>query len=74
MVLATGYIVLSAKVIAFKNVCIELLMRLTNGSLTGNFLDPQSTECSRMWKTPVLSAGGVLNAIENALFSSSFCR
>ena len=59
---------------AFKNVCIELLMRSTNGSLTGYFAEPQSTECSRMWNTPVESVGGVLNPIANALFSSSQAR
>ena len=53
---------------------IELLSRFTKGSFTGNLSEPQSTECSRMWKTPVSFAGGVLKAIENALFASSFCR
>ena len=55
---------------AFRNVCMELLMRSTNGSFTGNFALPQSTECSRMWNTPVLFAGGVLKAMAKALFSS----
>ena len=59
---------------AFKNVCIELLSRFTNGSFTGNLSEPQSTECSRIWKTPVSFAGGVLKAMENALLESSFCR
>ena len=53
---------------------MELLMRSTNGSLTGNFADPHSTECSRMWKTPVSSAGGVLKPMAKALFSSSQAR
>ncbi len=73
-VLATGYTVLSGNVMAFRNVCMELLSRLTNGSFTGNLSDPHNTECSRMWNTPVSSAGGVLNEIENALFASAFCR
>ena len=73
-VLATGYIVLSGKVMAFRNVCIELFSRSTNGSLTGNLSEPHSTECSRMWNTPVSSAGGVLNAMENALLLSPFRR
>ena len=67
---ATGYIVLSEKVSAFRKVCIELLSRWTNGSFTGNLLEPHSTECSRMWKTPVSFAGGVLKAIEKALLPS----
>ena len=45
---ATGYSVLSPNVMAFKNVCMLVFSRLTNGSLTGNFSDPHSTECSRM--------------------------
>ena len=73
-VLATGYMVLSGNVMAFRNVCMEFLSRFTNGSLTGNLSEPHRTECSRMWKTPVSSAGGVLNEMENALFVSSFCR
>ena len=28
------------------------------GSLTGKCSEPQRTECSRIWATPVLSAGG----------------
>ena len=35
LVLATGYIVLSENVSAFKNVCMDVLSRLTNGSLAG---------------------------------------
>ena len=46
-------------------------MRSTNGSFTGNLADPHSTECSRMWNTPVSSVGGVLNPMAKALFSSS---
>ena len=45
---------------------------MTNGSLTGYASLPHSTECSRMWKTPVSSAGGVLNAMEKDLFTSAF--
>ena len=59
---------------AFRKVCIELLMRSTKGSFTGNLADPQSTECSRMWKTPVESVGGVLKPMAKALFSSSQAR
>ncbi len=59
---------------AFRKVCIELLMRSVNGSFTGNFAEPQRTECSRMWKTPVLSVGGVLKPMAKALFSSSLAR
>ncbi|MNP38943.1 hypothetical protein D3C76_1324940 [compost metagenome] len=46
--LAIGYMVLSAKVIAFKNVFKELFNNSTNGSLLGNFLDPHKTECSNI--------------------------
>ena len=74
LVLATGYIVLSGNVSALRNVCIEVFSRLTNGSFTGNLSEPHSTECSRMWNTPVSSTGGVLNEMENALFSSALCR
>ena len=35
LVLATGYIVLSEKVRAFRKVCIDDLSRLTKGSFTG---------------------------------------
>ena len=71
LVEATGYMVLSEKVRAFRNVCIELLSRCTKGSLTGKRSEPQSTECSRMWKTPVSLAGGVLKAMAKALLSSA---
>ena len=53
---------------------MELLMRSTKGSFTGNLADPHKTECSRMWNTPVSLVGGVLKAMENALFSSSQAR
>ena len=35
LVEATGYMVLSGKVRAFRNVCIDVLSRFTKGSLTG---------------------------------------
>ena len=73
-VLATGYMVLSGKVMAFRNVCMLLFSRFTKGSFTGNFREPHSTECSSMWNTPVSFAGGVLKAMENDLLLSSFCR
>ena len=67
----TGYSVLSGNVIAFKNVCMLPFNSSTNGSLTGYFLDPFKTECSRIWNTPVSFSGIVLNAIANVLFSSA---
>ncbi len=70
----TGYMVLSGNVMAFRNVCMDDFSRLTKGSLMGNRCEPHSTECSRMWKTPVSSAAGVLKVMENALFGSLFCR
>lgn len=39
----------------------DLLSILKKGSLQGYFFDPQSTVCSRMCGTPVLSIGVVLN-------------
>ena len=63
--------VLSGKVIAFRKVCMEVLSRLTKGSFTGKRSLPHRTECSRMWNTPVESEGGVLNAMEKDLLSSS---
>ena len=59
---------------AFKNVCMLVFSRLTKGSLTGNFSEPHKTECSKMWNTPVSSAGGVRKAMENALLRSSLRR
>ena len=47
-----------------------VLSRLTKGSLTGKRSEPHSTECSRMWKTPVSSAGGVLKAMAKDLLTS----
>ena len=44
----------------------------TNGSFSGNFADPHSTECSVMWATPVLSSAGVRKAILKTLLSSVF--
>ena len=56
---------------ALRKVFIELLMSSTKGFLTGYLREPQSTECSRMWATPVESSGGVLKVMPNTLFSSS---
>ena len=72
--LATGYIVLSGKVMALRKVFKEPLTSSTNGSLSGYFLDPQSTECSTMCATPVSSAGVVRKLMENTLLSSSFSK
>ena len=74
LVEATGYMVLSGKVMAFRKVCMEVFSKLTKGSFTGNFSDPHSTECSKMWKTPVSSAAGVLKLMEKALLASSLAR
>ena len=41
-------------------------------SFTGYFLEPISTECSRMWATPVESVGMVLNETEKVLLLSLF--
>ena len=68
--LATGYIVLSGNVMALRNVFKEPLANSTKGSLDGNFLEPQSTECSSICGSPVESSGGVLKAIEKTLLSS----
>jgi len=56
---------------AFRKVCNEPFRRSTKGSFDGNFLLPQSTECSIMWAMPVLSAGGVRNEKQKTLLSSS---
>ena len=45
---------------------------LTDIHSTGWLLRHKSTLCSRICATPVLSLGGVRNAILNTLFSSSF--
>ena len=68
--LATGYMVLSGKVIAFRNVFIEPLASSMKGSFEGNFREPQRTECSRMCGMPVLFPGGVLKVMEKTLLSS----
>ena len=68
---ATGYIVLSGNVSAFRNVCMDVFSRFTNGSFTGKRSLPHRTECSRMWNTPVLLAGAVLNAMEKDFSLSS---
>ena len=63
--------VLSENVHAFKNVCREPFNNSTNGSFVGYFFDPFNTECSIMCAIPLSSYGGVRNAMENALLSSS---
>ena len=55
---------------ALRNVFIDVFRSSTKGSLTGNLSEPQSTECSSIWKTPVLSSGRVLKPTEKSLFSS----
>ena len=78
---STGYLLrhikTGARVMLIENddenkVFKEPLTSSTNGSLSGNSLDPQSTLCSRICATPVLFFGGVRKAILNTLFSSSF--
>ena len=64
--------VISEKVIAFKNVFIDVFNIVINGSLAGYLRDPESTECSTIWATPVESFGGVLNPIPKERFWSSF--
>ena len=49
-----------------------LLTSCIKGEVTGYFSDPASTECSKIWNTPVSSQGNVPNPMPNALFSSSF--
>ena len=49
-----------------------LLTSCMNGEVTGYFSDPASTECSKMWNTPVSSQGKVPKPMPKALFSSSF--
>eukprot|EP00966_Prymnesium_polylepis_P245817 5686229-Prymnesium_polylepis.2 len=63
--------VLSAAVIAFRNVFSEPFSSSTNGSFSGYLREPHSTECSRMCGTPVSSVGRVLKLALNTLFSSS---
>ena len=55
---------------ALRKVLSELFISSTNGSLMGYLRDPHSTECSRMWATPVESEGGVPKLTPNTLFSS----
>ena len=59
---------------AFKKVFREPFTSSTKGSFTGNFSDPQSTLCSRMWGTPVESFGGVRKPMQNTLLLSSLDR
>ena len=49
-----------------------LLTSCRKGEVTGYFSDPASTECSRMWNTPVSSQGKVPKPMPKALFSSWF--
>lgn len=46
---------------AFMKVERDRLSILKNGSLTGYLSEPHRTVCSRIWETPVLSIGVVLN-------------
>ena len=72
--LATGYMVLSGKVMAFKKVLSDPLTNSTNGSFKGNFRDPHKVECSQMWGTPVLLSGVVRKDTEKTLLSSSLAK
>ena len=49
-----------------------LLSSCKNGDLTGYFSLPASTECSRIWNTPVSSDGNVPNPMPKPLLLSSF--
>ena len=69
---AKGYTVLSGKVMAFRKEAILLLSSCKKGEFTGYFSLPASTECSRMWNTPVSSEGKVPKPMPNALLVSSF--
>ena len=62
--------VLSGKVMAFRNVFMEDFSSSTKGSFTGNLSLPHRTECSRMWNTPVESSGRVLKPMQNSLLVS----
>ena len=62
------------KVMALRNVFIELFSSSTKGFFTGYLRLPQSTECSRICATPVESSGGVLKVTPNTLFSSSLTQ
>ena len=62
--------VLSAAVIALRNVLRLPLRRSTKGSLEGYRWLPHSTECSRICGTPVLSFGSVRKLTEKHLFWS----
>ena len=64
--------VISEKVMAFRKVFIDVFNMVINGSLAGYLRDPERTECSTMWATPVESFGGVLKPIPNERFWSSF--
>ena len=57
---------------AFRKDAMLLLSSCKNGDFTGYFSLPASTECSRMWNTPVSSEGKVPKPMPKALLSSSF--
>lgn len=61
----------SGYVKALRNVLSEPFISSTNGSLIGYLRLPQSTECSRMCGTPLLSSTGVRSTAPKVLFSSS---
>ena len=69
---AKGYTVLSGKVMALRKDAMLLFSSCKNGDFTGYFSLPASTECSRMWNTPVSSEGKVPNPMPKALLLSSF--
>ena len=53
---------------------MELCSSDTNGSFTGNFSEPLSTLCSRMWKTPVSFSGRVLKETAKVLLRSALSK
>ena len=57
---------------AFRKEAMLLLMSWRKGEVTGYFSEPSSTECSRIWNTPVLSEGKVPNPMPKALLLSWF--
>ena len=57
---------------ALRKDAMLLLSSCKNGEVTGYFSLPASTECSRMWNTPVSSEGKVPKPMPKALFTSSF--
>ena len=69
---AKGYQVVSAPVMALRKVISPPLWISPNTSFTGYFFEPMSTECSRMWATPVESCGTVMKETQKVLLGSSF--